>query len=786
MYQKTSFFIRFFSIYGMLLIFPLVSPGLASDSEWESIGPEGGFLLSFAIAPSSPEVLYAGCDVYGGIYKSTNGGERWDLLGILTELGEILDIQIHPQSSDTVFVACGKGGVYRTTDGGLNWEQVFQREALAFSLGIDPNSPNIVYAGFILETAAEFSLYRSTDGGTTWPDSSFQGNPVVDICFDPDVLNTVYAGTSGGVHRSTDAGMSWTSCGPPAPSVTIQSLAIVDFNTFYAGTSADARDAGTVYKTTDGGENWTVSYNMGTTVYGLAVDPDMPGTVYMAAGSNMFGREGVFKTTDGGDNWFPANNGLVDRMARGVYVDPVSSNVVYAIADGLGGVYKSTDRAVTWTQSTAGMRQVPVQAMCFDDSHTLYAAAGWGTYKDMPCLFKSEDNGLSWDTLRTIPSPYYMTSIWDVEAYPGSSDLIFVGGTSHYSDTIEESSRGLLYRSSDGGETWEALWTPEDIWITCLAIDPVTENIYAGTGGGDASQVYKIHKSTDGGDTWEETSGWPSAGNSIFDIAVDAASPNRLFAATGGAVFMSTDYGDNWIPRSVIPLAYTLLIDPDSPNTLYVGSGGPYADSGGIYKSTDSGVNWELIGLEDHAVTSLVGTSGPASSIYAGTGGKFLETSGSGVFQSTDGGTAWQPMNACLASPFILSMRTDPHSPGTLYAGTLGRGLFKTTVETGIEAAKNDDVQNMSFALSNFPNPFNASTTIHYTLPCLCQIALKVFDIQGREIRILSREVQTPGTHSIVWNGMDDDGEPVASGMYFYQLQTSTGHTQTKKMILLE
>ena len=495
MYPKTPFFILFRFIFGMLIGFCLTSPGLASDSEWESIGPEGGFLLSFAIAPSSPEVLYAGCDVYGGIYKSTNGGERWEFLGILTELGEILDIQIHPQSSDTVFVACGKGGVYRTTDGGLNWEQVFQREALAFSLGIDPGSPNIVYAGLILETAAEFSLYRSTDGGMTWPDSSFQGNPVVDICFDPDSLNTVYAGTSGGVHRSTDAGRSWIFCGPPAPSATIQSLAIVDFNTFYTGTSADARDAGTVYKTTDGGENWTVSYNMGTTVYSLAVDPHMPGTVYMAAGSNMFGREGVFKTTDGGDNWYSANNGLVDRMARGIYVDPVSSNVVYAITDGLGGVYKSTDRAATWTQNTAGMRQVPVQALCFDDSHTLYAAAGWGTYRDIPCLFKSEDSGLSWDTLRTVPSPYYMTSIWDVEAYPGSSDLIFVGGTSHYSDTIEEPSRGLLYRSPDGGETWEALWTPEDIWILCLVIDPASENIYAGTGGGDTSRRIPESKS---------------------------------------------------------------------------------------------------------------------------------------------------------------------------------------------------------------------------------------------------------------------------------------------------
>lgn len=174
-----------------------------------------------------------------------------------------------------------------------------------------------------------------------------------------------------------------------------------------------------------------------------------------------------------------------------------------------------------------------------------------------------------------------MTSIWDIVAYPDSSDLIYVGGMSHYVDTEEEPTLGLLYRSRDGGKTWEELWTPDDIWIMCLAIDPISETIYAGTGGADASRIYRVYRSTDGGITWEETSGWQSPGNSIFEIAIDPSSPNRLYAGTGGALFKSTDYGANWTAQAGMPFPYTLLIDPDSPSTLYAGTMG-----GGIFKFT--------------------------------------------------------------------------------------------------------------------------------------------------------------------------------------------------------
>ncbi|MBI4722077.1 MAG: T9SS type A sorting domain-containing protein [Candidatus Stahlbacteria bacterium] len=770
---------------GNLLSIIFVSLSFGAEPRWTPIGPEGGFLLSFAIAPSSPNVLYAGGDVYGGIYKSTDGGQNWEFMGMLSDLAQILDIKIHPDSSDIVYAACGSGGLYKTIDGGLNWSQVFKREDVVYSVGIDPNFPNHIYAGLVIDTFVDYALYKSTNGGATWSDSSFLGNPVLYITFDPDSLNTVYVGTSAGVFRSTDGGSIWNSCGPPSPSVTVYSLVVVDFNTFYVGTYPDTRDTGAVYKTTDGGATWDTSYVLGTTAWSLAVDPDSSNILYMAAGSNMFGLEGVYKTTDGGDTWFPANNGLVDRMATEIKIDPISPNIIYVTTDGLGGVYKSTDRATSWTGITSGMQYTPCQAMCFDTSNTLYAAVGYGTYRTMPCIFKTSDGGISWDTIATIPSPYYMTSIWDMVAYPGSSDVIYVGGMSHYSNTVEEPTKGFLYRSNNGGANWEELWTPDSICISCLAIDSNSGNIYAGTGGGDTSRIYKVYRSTDSGNNWEETSGWAYKGNPILELLIDPVSPNILYAGTGGIIYKSTNFGANWVLKDIVPCVFTFLIDPDSTNIIYAGSGGPYMDSGGVYKSINAGETWSRIGLGEYSITSLVGNFGSFDTLYAGTGGKFLETTGNGIFRSIDNGISWDSVNLGLTAPFVLSMAIDPISSNIIYAGTMGGGIFKYTEEEGIEERAKCKVQ--SAKLEAYPNPFAQKTVIEFRVQSseLKDTQLQIYDLTGRLVRSFQiTNYQSPIT-KVVWDGRDDLGKRLGAGIYFYKLNVGE-FSQTKKLLLFQ
>lgn len=153
-----------------LLPLSLVSPSFAADSQWIPIGPEGGFLLSFAIAPSSPTVLYGGSDAYGGIYKSTDSGETWEFMGLISHLGEILDIAIHPDSCDIVYAACSSGGVYRTTDGGENWFPVNNglMDRMVREVKGDPVSPNTLY----VTTDGLGGVYKSTDGAASWTQRS--------------------------------------------------------------------------------------------------------------------------------------------------------------------------------------------------------------------------------------------------------------------------------------------------------------------------------------------------------------------------------------------------------------------------------------------------------------------------------------------------------------------------------------------------------------------------------------------------------------------------------------
>lgn len=84
----------------------------------------------------------------------------------------------------------------------------------------------------------------------------------------------------------------------------------------------------------------------------------------------------------------------------------------------------------------------------------------------------------------------------------------------------------------------------------------------------------------------------------------------------------------------------------------------------------------------------------------------------------------------------------------------------------------------------NYPNPFNPVTTLRYELPRRAEVVLTVNNILGRPVRTLVREEQGPGYKSVTWNGTDDRGRPVSSGVYLYRIQAGK-FSQTRKMVLL-
>ena len=83
----------------------------------------------------------------------------------------------------------------------------------------------------------------------------------------------------------------------------------------------------------------------------------------------------------------------------------------------------------------------------------------------------------------------------------------------------------------------------------------------------------------------------------------------------------------------------------------------------------------------------------------------------------------------------------------------------------------------------NYPNPFNPSTQISFALPAAGEISLKVYNVNGDEVRRLASGVQSAGQHSVMWDGKDNRGKAVVSGIYFYRLQAGN-FLQTKKMVL--
>lgn len=86
---------------------------------------------------------------------------------------------------------------------------------------------------------------------------------------------------------------------------------------------------------------------------------------------------------------------------------------------------------------------------------------------------------------------------------------------------------------------------------------------------------------------------------------------------------------------------------------------------------------------------------------------------------------------------------------------------------------------------TNYPNPFNPSTTIEFVLPVDAACILDIFNIRGQKIKTLVNELEYAGSHSIVWNGQNDECKPVSSGLYFYRL-TTPNSTQIGKMLMLK
>lgn len=272
--------------------------------------------------------------------------------------------------------------------------------------------------------------------------------------------------------------------------------------------------------------------------------------------------------------------------------DPVHPQVFYFGSTG-GGVWKTTDGGILWenvSDSFFKRASVGAIAVSASDPNVIYVGMGETTIRGNVShgdgAYRSTDGGKSWTHLGLTNT----RNIAKVCIHPQNPDLVYVAALGHAHGPNPE--RGL-YRSRDGGKTWEQiLYRSDKSGAIDLVLDPNNPRIvyvsfweahrkpYTLVSGGEDCGIFK---STDGGDTWTEITrkpGLPAGMLGKIGLAVSPAKENRIWAvidAEDGAVFRSDDGGENWERFSedrnlrARPWYYQHIIaDPRDPETVWV------------------------------------------------------------------------------------------------------------------------------------------------------------------------------------------------------------------------
>ena len=301
----------------------------------------------------------------------------------------------------------------------------------------------------------------------------------------------------------------------------------------------------------------------------------------------------------------PTRGGRVVAVAG----DPVNKAVFYFGSTG-GGVWKTDDAGTTWRNVSDGYFQwasVGALAVAPSDPNVIYAGMGETTIRGNVSrgdgVYKSTDAGRSWQQLGLAETQ----NIGSVVVHPTNPDIVYVAAFGHVWGPNEE--RGL-YRTIDGGESWERVLFVSDVaGVLDISMDPTNPRIlfastweagrtpYSLNSGGPGSGLYR---STDAGDSWEllnEKPGIPEGILGKIGVAV-AAGGGRVYAiieAEKGGLYRSEDNGETWElkdddPNIIQRPWYWMhcIADPQDPDTLWL----PSYD---LLKSIDGGESFQPI-----------------------------------------------------------------------------------------------------------------------------------------------------------------------------------------------
>ncbi len=684
--------------------------------------------------------------------------------GRIPSAGKINGFAIDPRNTNVVYVAASFGGIWKTTDGGDNWQSLTDRQVpmVYGGIEIDPKNPDVLYAllgEFAPSMLREYGylangIMRSTDAGRTWKligSDTFKGAVSTALVFDSK--GNIYA-ASGiemsmkappgrpdfGVFMSSDQGDSWTRLLECGKACTYQSgeisggyasLAISSDNTLYAVRCSYACVGTTILRSHDGGQNWdeldyssvlkawekakkvkllSSRYTDEPAVTGLAIAVAASDPRVLLVGGGLYYDDGTggdasspasfaMRSVDGGDSWERLSGAADYCTGSGhnmqcsydniVAIDPTDAQIMY-----LGGsfsidkskkgwsgvIQRSDDGGKTWLDTNPVASK---SSWMHPDSHGFRIDP-----KNHNVVWVGTDGGI-YRTADASKAPPVWQHISD-----GINTLLFIGIALHPTDKnymIGGLQDNAIALTTDGGKTWPGA-SQGDMGYT--AVDPFSPDIVYSTwpeGGFARNEQGGTGGANDG---WEEhTDGLADDKGFLFyaPFVVDAQNEGVLYIASQ-RVYKTTDRGDSWESISQ-PLSgekgsiRSLAISPSDSEVLYAGT-----TEGRIWISTDGGAHWQRTApkiLPTRQVNRIVVDPSDPQVAVAVFGGFDAQTpyAKGHVFRTTDGGKTWQNISKNLPDAPIGAIAIDARAK---YAGIYIGGSLGVWVLAGNPAQDSD------------------------------------------------------------------------------------------------
>ncbi len=370
-----------------------------------------------------------------------------------------------------------------------------------------------------------------------------------------------------------------------------------------------------IYASDDKGQSWVAVGNWSRVSRALGCT--LQGTVLVGSTTSA-----VFRSTNLGSTWGAASLPTGANEASFLAYDSLT---VFAATT--SGVYRSRGDGINWGLTDSSTLAWHVRSLARDPQGRLFAATDSGVYV-------SSDSGSHWTKGAGVAS---------------SSAVCYEEGSTICAGAAD----GVIYRTTDGGGSWQPTGATLTVTQGCLAIHP-SWKIVAGTTTG-------LFGSRDHGITWT-----PLAGGLLGrHISAIGASGPRMIAADRDSGLYATIFENLW-KKSVSPLPITQVqcVLGKTWNDAFVGTLGT-----GIYRTRDGGATWQpsisgLLNLDVYALASR-----GVDTLFAGTA--------SGVFRSADSGATWTLAASGLPAAPVRALVT--RSGNTLFAGTSGSGIFRST-----------------------------------------------------------------------------------------------------------